>query len=83
MNKKAKKHDYERQSAETVLRGISQITSRALDDGVVSDSEYQLVLDYVERFADQKEEIRDQTMPALEQDGRVDGESTVPLEAAL
>ena len=61
LNKKAKKHGNTRQSAATVLRSISQITSRALDDGVVSDSEYQLVLDEVERFADQKEEIRDQS----------------------
>ena len=88
LNKKAKKHDNIRQSAETVLRSISQITCRALDDGVVSDSEYQLVLDEVELFAEQKEEIRDQTMQALEQfawdqDGRVDGDSTAPLEAAL
>ena len=58
----------------------------------MSDSEYQLVLDEVERFAGQKEEIRDQTMRAPEQsarefawdqDGRMDGESTVRLEAAL
>ena len=85
---KAIKHDYIQQSTETVLRSISQITSRALDDGVVSDNEYQLVLDEVERFVVQKEEIRDQTMRALEQfacdqDGRVDGDSTAPLEAAL
>ena len=43
----------------------------------MSDSEYQLVLDEVERFADQKEEIRNQTMQAVEgfacdQDGRFD-----------
>ena len=51
----------------------------------MSDSEYQLVLDEVERFADQKEEIRDQIMLqcACDQDGRVDGESTPRLEASL
>ena len=51
----------------------------------MSDSEYQLVLDEVERFADQKEEIRDQSARefACDQDGRVDGESTALLETAL
>ena len=54
----------------------------------MSDSEYKLLLDEVERFADQKEQIRDQTILALEQfacdqDGRVDGDSTGPLEATL
>ena len=86
LNKKAKKkHDNIRTSSETVLRSIAQITSRALDDGVVSDSEYQLVLGEVERFEEQKEEILSRTMPALEQsvrefacerDGQVDCDST-------
>ena len=35
LNKKGKKHDNIRQSAETALRSISQITSIALDDAVV------------------------------------------------
>ena len=39
-NKKAKKHNHIRKSAETVLRSISQITSRAVNNGVVSGSEY-------------------------------------------
>ena len=52
VKKKTKKHDYMRKLVETVLRNISQITSRALNDGIMSDSEYQLVLDEVERFAD-------------------------------
>ena len=48
-------HDNLRRYAETVLRGISQITGRALDDGVLSNSEYLLVLDEVERCEEQKE----------------------------
>ena len=41
------------------------------------------MLDEVERFADQKEEIRNQTMRTLEPDGRVDGVSTQRLETRL
>ena len=52
LNKKARKSDNIRKYAETVLRSNSQITSRAPDDGIVTDSEYQPVLDEVERFAD-------------------------------
>ena len=64
---------------------ISQIASRVLSDGIMSDSEYQLVLDEVELFVDQKEDIRRQTMQALEHSARkealVDGHVDCKLTA--
>lgn len=80
LNKKAQKHDRIRQSVETVLRTISQITSRALRDGAVSGSEYQLVLDEAERFATLKEEIRRDARSQLQQQ---EAELQAQLDARL
>ena len=48
----------------------------------MSDSEYQLVLDEVERIRRKRSAIK-QCARALEQDGCVDGESTAPLDSIV
>jgi len=55
---KAKKHDEVRVLAEAKLNTISAHVSKALKDGQVSDEEYGLILDEMEKYSQMKAEIR-------------------------
>jgi hypothetical protein len=55
---KAEKHEKIKTLAEAKLNTISDHVSRALKDDMVSDEEYSLILDELEKFNTMKEEIR-------------------------
>ena len=55
---KAKKHDGIRVLAESKLNTIADHVSRALMDGQISDQEFRLITDEVEKYSKLKSEIR-------------------------
>ena len=55
---KAKKHDEVRVLAEAKLNTISAHVSKALKDGNISDEEYGLILDEMEKYGQMKAQIR-------------------------
>ena len=61
---KARKHDEIRILAETKLNTISDHISHALRDNVISDEEFRLILDEVEKYKDMKRQIRDKAFHA-------------------
>ena len=63
--KKAEKHDRIRQTADTTLRTLSDIVSKALRDGEINETEYVQVVDEMDRYNEIKEEIRKETRKAL------------------
>ena len=58
---KAEKHEKVKVLAESKLNTINSHISKALMDGVVSDSEYELVLRELQKFKDLMKEIRTET----------------------
>ena len=65
LGKKAEKHDRIRQTADTTLRTLSDIVSKALRDGEINETEYVHVVDEMDRYNEIKEEIRKETRKAL------------------
>lgn len=61
---KARKHDEIRVLAESKINSISSHTSKALRDGHISDAEYRLVLDEIERYSQMKVQIKAQAHKA-------------------
>ena len=55
---KARKHDEVRVLAESKLNSIADIVSHSLKDNAVSDDEFRLVLDEVEKYSEMKRQIR-------------------------
>ena len=55
---KAKKHDQIRVLAESKLNSITYLVSKALEDGVISHEEFQIVVNESVRYNSLKEEIR-------------------------
>ena len=55
---KAKKHDEVRVLAESKLNTIADHVSRALTDGQISDEEFRLIIDEVQKYTQMKAEIR-------------------------
>ena len=55
---KAQKHDQIRVLAESKLNSVTDLVSKALEDGVISHVEFQTVANETMRFATLKEEIR-------------------------
>ena len=65
---KAKKHDEIRVLAEAKLNTLSDHVSKALRDGEVSDDEFRLVLDEMEKYGQMKSTIRSQSQSAAQID---------------
>ena len=65
---KAKKHDEIRVLAEAKLDTISDHVSQALRDGSVSDDEFRLILDEMEKYSQMKGKIRTQTQSTAQLD---------------
>ena len=55
---RANKHEKLKILAEKKLSKISELVSKALDDHVITDEEYSLVLSELNKFKDKKEQIR-------------------------
>ena len=68
---KAEKHEKVKVLAESKLNTISRYISKALMDGVVSDSEYELILSELQKFKDMMEEIRTKTKIGIDEVTRV------------
>ena len=64
---KAEKHEKVKVLAESKLNTISSHISKALMDGVVSDSEYELILSELQKFKDMMEEIRTKTKIGIDE----------------
>ena len=86
MNVKLKKHDEIRLLAQTKLESIQDIISKALNDGVVSDLEFERILNEVERYRKLKQDLRhkakkktgaitDEMKEKLIQQGREEGKN--------
>jgi hypothetical protein len=75
---KATKHDEIRMLAESKLNSITDLVSKALTDGTISDDEFSMILVEVEKYSKMKEDIRkkateevgEETKKALIQKGR-------------
>jgi hypothetical protein len=55
---KAQKHDQIRVLAESKLNSISDLVSKALEDGAISHDEFQTILSEVQKYHDMKKDIR-------------------------
>ena len=64
---KMNKHEKIRNLAETKLYSISDHISKAIEDGVISEEEYSLILSQYNDYNTMKEQIRLKTKNALEE----------------
>ena len=64
---KAEKHEKIKVLAESKLNTINSYISKALIDGIVSDSEYELILSELQKFKELMREIRDKTKIGLDE----------------
>ena len=58
LNKKAEKHNNIKVLADSKINTISSHISKALNDGEISDDEFKLILDELDKFNQMKKEIR-------------------------
>ena len=58
LNSKARKHDDIKVLAESKMDSVRDLISKALQDGQISEIEYKIVLDEMEKYGKMKEEIR-------------------------
>ena len=64
---KAEKHEKIKVLAESKLNTINSYISKALVDGIVSDSEYELILSELQKFKEMMREIRDKTKIGIDE----------------
>ena len=64
---KAEKHEKIKVLAESKLNTINSYISKALVDGIVSDSEYELILSELQKFKELMREIRDKTKIGIDE----------------
>ncbi len=63
---RAEKHEKIKLLAEKKLNIISDLVSKALNDGIISDEEYSLILSEINNFARKKERIRSEAKKRID-----------------